>query len=76
MSAPTLLDRLDAAVASGAAKLWSELLSALAIAGQSGAGARYFPPDLPGADESAGHPESPRAAAVHGNKSEENALNA
>ena len=50
MGAPTRLDRLDAALASGAAKLWSELLGALALTGQCAAGVRCFSPDPPGAD--------------------------
>ena len=51
MGTRTLLDRLDAALASCAARLWSELLEALAVAGQAAAGVRCFPPDPPGADE-------------------------
>jgi len=51
VNAGTFLDRLDAALVSGAAKLWSELLQALALAGQSAAGVRCFPPDPPDADE-------------------------
>ncbi len=43
MGTRTLLDRLDAALASCAAKLWSELLVAFALAGQCAGGVRCFP---------------------------------
>ncbi len=51
MSARSLLDRLDAALASCTVKLWSELLSALALAGQSAPGVWCFLLDTSGADE-------------------------
>ena len=51
MGAQTLLDRLDTALVSCAVKFWSELLAALAFAGQSAAGVRCFPFDPPSADE-------------------------
>jgi hypothetical protein len=41
-----LLERVDAALVSLAAIVWSELLCALALAGECAAGARSFPPDL------------------------------
>lgn len=51
MGTRTLLDRLDAALATCAVKLWSELLAALAVAGQFAAGTRCFPPDPPSVGE-------------------------
>lgn len=49
--ARTLGRRINAALGSCAATLWSELLAGLALAGQCAAGARCFPPDQPGTDQ-------------------------
>lgn len=64
----TLLDRMDAVLVSFAAKFWSELVVAFALAGQCAGGVRCFPPDLLHADESANRPpdtEQARHAAFH-----------
>ena len=49
----TPLERIDTALMSLAVKLWSELLGALALAGQCAAGVRCPPPDRPEEDEAA-----------------------
>ena len=54
MSAPTLLHWLDAAIASCAARFWSELVHAYALAGQAAGGGPCFLPDPSGTGERAG----------------------
>ena len=51
--------RIEAALVSCAATLWSALLAGLALAGQCAAGARCFPPDRSGADGPANHGAGP-----------------
>ena len=57
--AQTLGERIEAALVSFAATLWSELLAGLALAGQCAAGAHCFPPDRSGTGGPASHGAGP-----------------